>query len=122
MIPSGTLTRKIARQPSPAISTPPSEGPSAVPTADIVPEQPHGATGPRLRDGLADKAMPIAIMTAAPAPCAARAAISSHSVGAMPHRTEATVNRTRPASSSRRRPTMSPSRPTLTIRVVMASR
>ena len=39
-MPSGTLTRKIARQPKPAISTPPSEGPSAVPTADIVPSSP----------------------------------------------------------------------------------
>ena len=68
------------------------------------------------------KAMVSAIMTAAPRPCAARAAISSQSVGATPHRTEATVNRTIPASSSRRRPVRSPSRPALTIRVVMARR
>ena len=67
-------------------------------------------------------AMVSAIMMAAPRPCAARAAISSQSVGATPHRTEATVNRKIPASSSRRRPVMSPSRPTLTIRVVMARR
>ena len=67
-------------------------------------------------------AMVRAIMIAAPSPCTARAAISSQSVGATPHRTEAAVNRTMPASSSRRRPMMSPSRPTLTIRVVMASR
>jgi len=41
-------------------------------------------------------------MMAAPRPCAARAAISSQSVGATPHRSEAAVNRTRPASSSSR--------------------
>ena len=67
-------------------------------------------------------AMVSAIMTAAPRPCTARAAISSQSVGATPHSTEATVNRAIPASSSRRRPMMSPSRPTLTISVVMARR
>lgn len=67
-------------------------------------------------------AMVSAIMTAAPRPCAARAAISIESVGAMPHRTEAAVNSKIPANSSRRRPVMSPSRPTLTIRVVMARR
>ena len=68
------------------------------------------------------KAMVRAIMMAAPRPCTARAAISSQSVGAAPQMSEATVNRTIPANSSRRRPIMSPSRPTLTIRVVIASR
>ena len=63
-----------------------------------------------------------AIMMAAPSPCAARAAIRSQSVGATPHRTEAAVNREIPQSSSRLRPVTSPSRPTLTIRVVMARR
>ena len=68
------------------------------------------------------KAMLRAIMTAAPRPCAARAAISNESVGAAPLAPEAAVNNTIPASSSRRRPVMSPSRPTLTIKVVMARR
>ena len=121
-MPSGTLTRKIARQPSPAISRPPSDGPSAVPIADIVPSSPMAL--PVLAFGTVSptKAMVRAIMMAAPRPCTARAAISSQSAGAAPHRAEATVNRTIPASSSRRRPMMSPSRPTLTISVVMASR
>ena len=48
--------------------------------------------------------------------------IMSVSVGARPQASEAAVNRARPPSSSRRRPSMSPSRPTLTISVVMASR
>ncbi len=91
------MTRKIARQPYPAISTPPSDGPSAVPIADIVPSSPMAL--PVLACGTvsATRAMVSAIMIAAPQPCAARAAISSQSVGASPHRTEATVNRTMPA-------------------------
>ncbi|KAG1384107.1 hypothetical protein G6F59_017757 [Rhizopus arrhizus] len=38
--PNGTLIRKIDDQPGPASSNPPSEGPSAVPMADIVPSRP----------------------------------------------------------------------------------
>lgn len=38
--PTGTFARKTARQPNAAISTPPSDGPSAVPSADIVPSSP----------------------------------------------------------------------------------
>jgi hypothetical protein len=116
------LTRKIVRQPRPAIRTPPSEGPRAVPIADIAPSSPMAL--PVLAFGTVSptKAMVRAIMTAAPIPCAARVAISSQSVGATPQRADATVNRTIPANSSRRRPVMSPSRPTLTIRVVMARR
>ncbi len=120
--PSGTLTRNIARQPNPEISAPPSDGPSAVPIADIVPSSPIAP--PVLSFGTVSptNAMVRAIMTAAPSPCAALAPISSQSVGATPHSTEATVNREIPASSSRRRPVMSPSRPTLTIEVVIARR
>ncbi len=58
-----------------------------------------------------------AIMIAAPRPCAARAAISSQRAGAAPHSTEATANRPNPARSNRRRPMVSPSRPTPTINV-----
>jgi hypothetical protein len=63
-----------------------------------------------------------AIMIAAPIPWAARAAINHPSVGATPHKTDATVNRKIPASNNRRRPVMSPNLPTLTIKLVMASR
>ncbi len=103
-MPSGTLTKKIARQPSPAISRPPSEGPRAVPIADIVPSSPMAL--PVLAFGTVSptNAMVRAIMIAAPRPCAARAAISSQSAGAAPHTAEATVNRRVPTNSSRRRP------------------
>jgi hypothetical protein len=121
-MPSGTMMRKIARQPYPAIRMPPSDGPSAVPIADIVPSKPMAL--PVFSFGMVSptSAMASAIMIAAPIPCAARAAMMSHSVGAMPLKADAAVNRAIPAMSSRRRPTISPSRPTLTISVVMARR
>ena len=121
-MPSGTLTRKMARQPSPAINTPPSDGPSAVPIADIVPSSPMALPVFAFGTVSPTNAIVSAIMVAAPTPCTARAAISSQSVGATPHRPDATVNRTIPANSSRRRPMMSPRRPTLTISVVIARR
>ena len=121
-MPSGTLMRKIVRHPSPAISTPPSEGPSVVPIADIVPSSPIAL--PVFSFGTVSPTMATvsAIMIAAPSPCAARAAMRNQSVGAAPHSSDATVKIPMPPRSSRRRPTMSPRRPTLTIRVVMASR
>ncbi len=101
---------------------PPSEGPSAVPVADIVPSSPiavparaRGATSPA-------RAIVIASITAAPSPCAARAAISPSMLGAAPHATDATVNSAMPPSSSRRLPMRSPSRPAPTIVVVTAAR
>jgi hypothetical protein len=101
---------------------PPSEGPSAVPVADIVPKSPiavparaRGATSPA-------RAIVIASITAAPSPCAARAAISPSMFGAAPHATDAAVNSAMPPSSSRRLPMRSPSRPAPTIVVVTAAR
>ena len=68
------------------------------------------------------KAIVSAIITAAPRPCAARAAISSGKVGARDAASEAALNSARPAMSSSRRPTRSPNRPTLTMSAVMAKR
>jgi hypothetical protein len=116
------VDQKDARHPSPAIRMPPSDGPSAVPIADIVPSSPMALPVFALGTVSPTNAMVRAIMMAAPRPCSARAAISNQSVGATPHRLDATVNRKIPANSSRLRPVMSPSRPTLTIRVVMARR
>ena len=114
--------KNSACQPTPAINRPPSEGPSAVPMADTVPSRPMALPVLSWGTVCATKAIVSTIITAAPSPCSARAAISSPSVGAMPHNTDASVNSAIPASSSRRRPTMSPSRPALTTRVVVASR
>ena len=51
----------------------------------------------------------------------ALASVSLCDVG-KPHRAEARVNKKIPVSNNRLRPMMSPSRPTLTIRLVMARR
>jgi hypothetical protein len=120
--PSGRLTRKIARQPIHAIRRPPSEGPSAVPTADIVPRSPIAAPVLSFATVSPTNAIVSASMTAAPRPCSARAATSIQSVGARPHRAEAAVNTMMPALSSLLRPATSPSRPTLTTSVVVAMR
>ena len=68
---------------------PPSEGPRAVPIADIVPSRPIAL--PVLLFGTVSPtdAIASAIITAAPRPCAVLAAMSDHSVGAKPQRTEA---------------------------------
>ncbi|MCY1463682.1 hypothetical protein D9M71_816120 [compost metagenome] len=68
------------------------------------------------------KAMVSAIMIAAPSPCRARAPINMPNVGAHAHSVEARVNTPMPPNSNRRRPIRSPSLPTLTISVVIASR
>ncbi|KAG0944890.1 hypothetical protein G6F31_014527 [Rhizopus arrhizus] len=103
--PNGTLIRKIDDQPGPASSNPPSEGPSAVPMADIVPSRP----------------ITLPVFSLATASLAARAAIKPPSQGVAPHNAEATVNTPIPASIRRRRPIRSPNLPTLTISVACAS-
>jgi hypothetical protein len=63
-----------------------------------------------------------AIIAAAPIPWAARAAIRIHRLDAKPQASDATVNRPMPASSRRRLPSRSPSRPAPTISAVVARR
>ncbi|MNS80513.1 hypothetical protein D3C72_1141940 [compost metagenome] len=120
--PKGRFNRKIPCQPTWAINTPPSVGPSEVPIADIVPSTPIALPIFSLGTAPLTSAMVSAIMVAAPMPCTARAAISNHRLGARAHRSEATVNSAMPISSNRRRPRRSPSRPTLTISAVMLSK
>lgn len=112
----------MARQPGPAIRAPPSVGPSAVPTADIVPNSPMALPAPPLGSRSPTKAMVSAIITAAPMPCATRAATSCHRVSAMPQASDASVNTAMPSNNRRRRPATSPSRPAPTTQDVIASR
>ena len=103
--------RKIACQPKLPISTPPSDGPSAVPTADIVPSSPIARPARSFGTDSPTSAIVNAIIMAAPKPWPARATISTHSEGAAAQASEATVNGAIPSSISRRRPNRSPSRP-----------
>ena len=116
------MIKNIARQPKPAISVPPNEGPSAVPTADIVPSSPIARPIFSVPSASPASAMVIDIMTAPPSPCARRAASSSHSCGANAQANEAAVNSAMPASSRRRRLRLSPKRPMPMMQVVTASK
>jgi len=116
------LTKKIVCQPNPEISTPPNEGPSVVPIADIVPSKPMALPVCAFGTVSATNATVSANMIAAPRPCTALAATSQPSEGASPQASEARVKMTIPLNNKRLRPIKSPSRPTLTISVVIASR
>ncbi len=120
--PNGTATKKVDRHPSPAMSSPPSDGPRAVPMADMVPIRPMAPPIRSLGTVPATNARLSAIMIAAPAPWTALPPISQPRLGADPHRRDARVKRPIPASSSRRRPTRSPARPAPTIKAVIVSR
>ena len=92
--------------------TPPTSTPSAAAALAIVAH----TESARLRSGPSGNVL---VMTesaagetiAAPSPCTARAAISQPGDCASPHASEATVNSTTPASSTRRRPSRSAARP-----------
>ncbi|MNP23603.1 hypothetical protein D3C76_1163200 [compost metagenome] len=90
--------------------------------ADIVPSRPMALPVFSLGTVSPTRARLSASMIAAPNPCRARAPISHAREGDRPHKAEASVNTLIPTNSRRRRPMRSPRRPTLTIRLVMASR
>ena len=110
-VPTGRLTKKIQRHERRSVRMPPSVGPVLTPSATKSPFIPSAR--PRCSGGNADvrRAGPIAMSSAAPMPCPARAAIKNGSDGARPHAAENPVNTTRPASQTLRWPTMSASRP-----------
>ncbi len=111
----GALIRKIDRQPLPARSTETSTPPSTCPTALTTPAVQLYRFSALVRRAPAVVAWIVAStcgsISAADAPCATRATTSVHASGARPHATEVTPNAAVPQRNSRRRPTMSPSRP-----------
>jgi hypothetical protein len=113
--PTGTLTKKIQRQPSQVTTIPPMVGPAMVARPATPPQMPMAA--PRRVAGKA--AMMTAIVcgssSAEPRPWTARAAISSVAVWARPQVAEATVKTATPAMNRFRRPRRSPSRPAVII-------
>ena len=116
----GTLTRNSARQPKPAISSPPNDGPAAVPRPDIAPSRPS-APPSRAGDTVSQtSAIASTSMIAPPMPCNVRAAIRNQKLDAAPAPIEAKPNSNSPASSNRCRLTLSASRPALTIRLMTA--
>ena len=104
--------KKIARQPSAAISAPPTSGPPDSATDAPAAQSPTA----RERSAGAGKAWLSRISEhgtriAAPRPWTARAATSTPRPGARPHAADAAVNSAKPATNTRRAPTRSPSAP-----------
>ena len=110
-MPKGRLTKKAQRQPPSSTSTPPIGGPRPAATAAEAPHRPMAWA--RLSEGKAamTSAREAGTSIAAPIACTTRAATSSSTEGAAPHRTEASVKIATPVTNERRRPTRSVSRP-----------
>ena len=107
--PSGTLTKKIQRQPSASVMRPPRVGPAVTPSETITAFMP--SAWPRWLVGNTStiRARAGAKISAAPMPWIARATTSSGSDGARPDSADPTVKTARPATQTRSRPTMSAS-------------
>jgi len=108
---TGTLIRKIGRQPPACSSHPPRNGaiaadtplnPAHVPIACV------RSPGARVASMIARLA---GVISAPPTPSTARAAMSHPMPGAAAHSTDAAVNQPRPARNTRRRPQRSLSEP-----------
>src|SRR3954468_3458177 len=110
--PIGTLRKKMARQSSQLVSTPPTSGPTAN-EAPIVAPYAANALPREAGSGKASRmsANDVANMMAAPTPCAARNASRVAIDGAAPHAADMAVKRTRPMANVRRRPRRSASEP-----------
>ena len=106
--PSGTLMRKIVRQPAPRMSrstsAPPSTGPSTALSPITGPNRPNAL--PISSGGKTWRMIPkpCGIRSAANRPWTRRAAISVPVVGASPHSTDEAVKPATPIRNRRRRP------------------
>jgi hypothetical protein len=110
--PIGTLMRKIAGQPRPWVSTPPSRTPEVAPSPPSAPHTPSA----RLRDAPSSNdvvmiARLAAEITAPPTPWIARAPRRTAGEPAIAHMRDAAVNSAVPARNTRRRPRRSEARP-----------
>ncbi|GHG38044.1 hypothetical protein GCM10018980_10410 [Streptomyces capoamus] len=107
--PSGTFSQKIQCQETCSVRLPPMSGPEATASPLTAPQMPY--TVPRLAAGTAavSRVSVSGIITAAPTPWTARAAIREPMPGARAAAAEAAVNTASPAMKRRRRPKRSPS-------------
>ena len=102
--PTGTLTKKIQFQLRCSVSRPPTSGPIASASAEVPAQIPIAV--PRSLGGkVAAMIESVAgFISAAPAPCTTRAAISMSPEPASPHQSEARVKMTMPRMKISRRP------------------
>jgi hypothetical protein len=104
--------RKIQRQPRAEVSAPPTSGPTANEPPIVAPYAASTFTRSCVRGNVWEStASETANMTAAPRPCAARAALSIVIDCAAAHSSEVAVKRPRPTRNRRRRPKRSASEP-----------
>jgi hypothetical protein len=104
--------KKIHDQLRPLVSAPPSRTPAAPPLPEAAPQIPSATFRSRPSSKVVVRIESAAgESSAAPSPCSERKAISEPSDQARPSRRELIVNRSRPATNSRRRPRRSASRP-----------
>jgi len=96
--PTGTLTRKIARQPLRCTRMPPSVGPIASAVEAIAVQMPiaHAFCFGSAKAALTS-ASDVTLTVAAATPCTARPTLRTPSEPARPHATEDTVNSAMPA-------------------------
>src|SRR4029077_13327773 len=121
--PIGRLTKKTQCQLKASVRTPPARSPSEPPATDT---NTYALIARARSLGLGNSVMMIARITeawaAAPIPCRKRAPIRAAPLGAIPHRSEATVNVATPARNTRLRPTRSPIRPASSSRLPKVTR
>ncbi len=114
MIENGTLMKNTHRQSRASVSTPPTSGPSAVPSVETATTMPIARGRVSSSKELETMAMLQGKRIAAPTPWTTRAATMVVSSTAIPQSSDARPKRTTPTSSARRRPRMSPMRPPAT--------
>ena len=114
-MPTGTLTKKIQFQLACSVSRPPISGPSASASAEVPAQIPIAV--PRWRGGNVTAMIDsvAGFISAAPTPCAMRAAMSVSPLEARPQAREARVKIVMPVTKTSRRPYASASLPPISI-------
>ncbi len=106
--PMGRLMKKIDRQPSVSVSTPPASGPMALAPPSVAPNAPSARARAAPENSARISGVAVANSTAPPTPCSARNSSSWSAVAASAHAKDPAVKMTRPVRNSRRRPSRSP--------------
>ena len=121
-MPTGTFTRKIARQLPSSVSRPPSAGPRLRPIDTLTAFRPSALPRSPWANVRAMIAGPIAMIIAAPTPWTARAAMRAPGPGAPPQTALAAVKTANPTRYTRRNERTSPRRPNGRSRLPTTSR
>ena len=120
-IPIGTLTKKIASQPRPSVSTPPTSGPTATAAPVVAPHSPSAVPRSGPWKATARSASAVANMSAPPTPWSARARLSMSGEPASPQSRDAAVKIAIPVTNTRRRPIRSATDPPVSRNAASAS-